>query len=482
MKNTRFVAAAVAVVAAGTLAWGAGIWPTLPIVGQPSFCASFVSGVSSPANAPYLQVPGSTQGTGSGICGQTVPAGPTSLTGNELVPMDTGLAGGAPPQTVTAPTGLLTAGSGSSDDVNALIGTDFGQALWQRGTTPLSAATPSSATMGADGWFNIEIPATSGGALETITVSKQTGATDIPSNSLASARIQRVASQTAVATVCTGQLVPASDSQNFLGKTAIFAVDLFAGANFSPANGFVNMIIAVHSAADVTAAAANGQGTNTATFASSNTLGTAPVQNITNYTELVNTPMGITATWTRYSVAALVPTNIPGTATQITGIGVKLCWTPAGTAGTSDFIEFDKAQLEGRSGSSVGFSRYVHNTLAQEYALETARYYQITEGGSGTPIYATGYFPVTNIADVMVQFPTLQRITPVVSPITAGGFKFMAAGSATAPSAIGGGGANSVTPRTALVVGTGMTAGTAGQGTLMTGNAGTGVLGFSAEP
>lgn len=83
-------------------AHAAGLWQTLPGIGYPSYCASLVSGVTLPAGqGPYGVVPGSTQGNGSGICGQTVPAGPTVFAGTEYLPLDIGPLGstsnGAPP-------------------------------------------------------------------------------------------------------------------------------------------------------------------------------------------------------------------------------------------------------------------------------------------------------------------------------------------------------------------------------------------------
>src|SRR5215469_15799885 len=59
----------------------AGLWPNFPQAGQPSYCGG--------------------QSVSGTTCEVTVPAGP-ALTGNELIPMDTQLANGAFPQTITA--------------------------------------------------------------------------------------------------------------------------------------------------------------------------------------------------------------------------------------------------------------------------------------------------------------------------------------------------------------------------------------------
>lgn len=59
-------------------ALAAGLWQGFPIVGGASYCGSTVNGV----------------------CSQTIAAGPSIVTGNELVPADTGLPNGQQPQTV----------------------------------------------------------------------------------------------------------------------------------------------------------------------------------------------------------------------------------------------------------------------------------------------------------------------------------------------------------------------------------------------
>src|SRR5258708_1375406 len=104
MLMRRMVLAAAAIAAVSTGVWAAGNWSTLPIVGSPSFCASILG--TGPTQAGQTGTGAGAVG-GSTICGQTVPAGPTFLTGSELIPADTGLAGGAAPQTVVIPAPML---------------------------------------------------------------------------------------------------------------------------------------------------------------------------------------------------------------------------------------------------------------------------------------------------------------------------------------------------------------------------------------
>src|ERR1017187_10411943 len=80
-----------------TLAYAAGLWPDMPIVGGATYCA----GTSASATGTII---GAITG-----CPNQVPAGPTIVTGNEQIPADTRLAGGAAPQTVLIPMASLNA-------------------------------------------------------------------------------------------------------------------------------------------------------------------------------------------------------------------------------------------------------------------------------------------------------------------------------------------------------------------------------------
>lgn len=84
MKLIRYSGlVAVASVAAIAYAFAAGMFPGYPIVGGASYCGGY--------------------GGDGTVCVTTAPAGPTALTGNELIPADTKLSSGAAPQTVLLP-------------------------------------------------------------------------------------------------------------------------------------------------------------------------------------------------------------------------------------------------------------------------------------------------------------------------------------------------------------------------------------------
>jgi hypothetical protein len=470
MKFRGYLAAGIAVLAAGTVAcWAAGSWSTLPIVGQPSFCISTVTGAggfNTQGTAGGGGVTGQGQAASGSLCAQTVPAGPPFLTGNELIPADSGL---QVPATVTIPSGVI------APRINALIGGDFGQNLWQRGTTPISAVNASAAFMSADGFYAF-------GNGTQITVAKQTAAADQPPGSAASLRLQRPNAQTGTGIVCVGQLVPDDSSGSLIGnttaggRTVVLGVDMLAGANMSATGTNVTLTIAYHSAADA-AASANGQGTNTGTFASS--IGTT--QNITNYTEAVNSVQSVSTTWARYTASAVIPQLVPGTATAVAGVGVKICYTPVGTAGANDWIEIGKVQLESRNGQGVGPSPFEFRPLALDWQLQYARSWLITEAtGNATPVYANGMVAGTNQEILAFNFPAAMRIVPSTTPITLGSFELNIAGTLTSPTAVSApalGNTNFVGQLKS------QTTATAGQAVQWTGGTlGTGRLGFSAEP
>jgi len=191
MFNVRRTALAAALIAALGIpfAWSAGIFSTLPLAGGNAVCTSILSGVVLPSGqGPFGISPGSTQGSGFGICGLFEPAGP-AITGNETFPADTNLAGQAPPQTVRIQTGALAPGAiyqGSyASPKNLFRNGDVSANPFQMGTSQ-AANISNTITTGADGFRYL------GAATSAIQWSKQTGATDIVANQFtASLRFQR---------------------------------------------------------------------------------------------------------------------------------------------------------------------------------------------------------------------------------------------------------------------------------------------------
>ena len=86
----RIALGLVAVSVTAGLAWGAGQFDALPVVGQASFCEGTSTGA-----------------TGNQVCTTTVPAGPQYVSSGITVPADTNFANGAQPQTIQIPMALI---------------------------------------------------------------------------------------------------------------------------------------------------------------------------------------------------------------------------------------------------------------------------------------------------------------------------------------------------------------------------------------
>lgn len=318
------------------VALGAGYFSGLPIVGDPgnTTCLSYGN---------------------NGVCNQYSPAGPNGLTGEELVPADTG---NNNPATVLVPTGLL------GNSTNRLIGGDMTTNLAQRlnttkGIAALASLSPTAAVITADRWWVIA-PA----AGVTVTVDSTAATAVIPAlNTTKALRVARTSSG-AAGIVCVGQTLDAAAAQPLIGNNAVFSFYEFNGSTQSATNGYITVNIDYFTAADTagtqaTLGYAGGNGSLSA-LGDVGLVSAGP----TNFTRGVSglsagTTGTVTAgvatiaastTWTRYAAYASIPVNAPGTTTPVTGVSVSICWTPtATTAVATDYIEINGMQLEAKS-------------------------------------------------------------------------------------------------------------------------------------
>ena len=376
-------------------AWAAGMWSTLPIYGQSSFCASNVSGVGLPAGqGPYGVVPGSTQGTSSGICGQTVPAGPAVLTGTEGIPADAYLANqvttgqsGGPFQTGVIPSGLLANMSGLPK--NYLDNGSMNVQQYGTGVVTCAVASAGStvSTYGPDRW-TCDANVTSGAGRQQLV----TTAALLPTGFANVNNLWRVSGSLAQP-VCAIQEIPTNESTALAGKTvtlSLYATALagLAADNNSLINGYV-----IYGTG-----AAQGLGTMTASPAITPawtgiaTLGGANVQ--------------ISTTPTRYQMATV---TIPATATEV---GVEICFTPTttSTGGATDGFGFTGVQLEvAPSMTAYEFHQYSYDlSRGQRY------FYRVTETAAITPI-ANCASSTTSLVICYLQFPTTMAKIPTMS-------------------------------------------------------------------
>lgn len=448
-RNLLIGSAAIGMVAAGLLNAPSviaqmGLFFGYPIVGQGSYCITSLN--PSPANV---------NGNGAGqatTCAATAPAGPATFTGNELLIANTELGGGQNPQTVFIPSSVMTQ-RGEGSERNMLVGADFLTNLWQRGTTPLSAATPNTPVMSADRW------AVWAASSQVVTVTKDVTAADV-APTLGVNGIMKVTrpSGTDTHSICVGQVLPQADTQRVLGNEAVFSFYGEALAGYLQTNSTVIATIAVYTAADSATPFTNTssfmQGTTTGytvlnPVAGASTL-LAPV--LTGTTSTATIPL--TTTLTRYSVAAYVPpqVNVSGTLTNVTGIGVTLCTGayPASTGVATDGFAFGNAQLEATSAGALGFQNgasvqaALPNTIPGGFArrtpaLESAAQLAYTSpGGLGqevaTTFYMAGGCQASGNANFGVVFNPPLRITPTgaTSTLTAGGYSIKTAAAVTA--------------------------------------------------
>ena len=138
-------------------AYAAGMFSGLPIVGSSSYCNSYTNNV----------------------CSQTIAAGPTATTGNELIPADTQLSQGRTPQTVymsmralnAAPVTYNLCAAAACGSVT--VGNNAGGILFDYSTT-IDSATVVTPLAPMDGQrFVIASPFT----ITSLTVTANTGST-----------------------------------------------------------------------------------------------------------------------------------------------------------------------------------------------------------------------------------------------------------------------------------------------------------------
>lgn len=315
-----------------------------------------------------------------------LPSAYSPLTGSETFPVDTNLAQGAQPQTMSVTLAQLGAYmNGVVATRNVLVGGDFGTNPWQRGTT--SGDIANTLTYQADAWWNL------GGASSAINVSKQTGATDVFSGTGATLRFARKASNSNTAAICMGQTVELADSTRFQGQTAVLSFTAKMGANFSATNAVMSSTI--------------GYGTSTEDTSTNFAAGSwsGQVNSTQNNT--------LTTSFVRYTQTVA----IPAAATQL---GVKFCYTPVGTAGANDWFEIGQVQLEASSQAATSAVASLFEKLTSDAVLSRAqrRAWTLVEPAADV-CQGAGYSTATTAARVVIANPVVMRAAPTVTSIGA---------------------------------------------------------------
>lgn len=343
------------------------------------------------------------------------------LTGAETLPADTNLPSGANPASEAISTNLLSQFTqGGPNPVNMLIGGDAGTNLFQRATTGASVTTAVTYG-GPDRW------AYWSGTGTAMTVSRDTTAGDLPVAYQAAFKMARTSGQTGVVQMCMAQEIATSVATMAQGQTVELDFHAFTGANWSAAApGNMTAYVVTGTGTDE-GMAKLAFGLNAGGGGSSGWTGQA------NATAAVTT-LGAVSTAGRYVAVA----NIPAAATEI---GVALCYTPVGTAGTNDYVAFAGIQLKrstglaaqvsatlGYNATAIQASSFQRRLPGDEQELQQQYYYQITEVTGPSAIAMCRSHSVT-IADCFIQFPVTMRAIPTMT---------YAAGFATETTAAGG--------------------------------------------
>jgi hypothetical protein len=325
---------------------------------------------------------------------------------------------------------------------NLIDGGDFSVNPWQRNVPGLASsnaiASPISSTLTyfADRWGH------SGGASSSITPSKQANTTIAGfSNSL---RVQRTAANTDTNAISTIQVLETADCYRLQGQTLTLSFWAATTANYSGGALTVRLI--------------SGTGTN-------QSAANAIAGSWTGQANVVNTTVTLSAVMTRYQVSGVVP----AAATQL---AVLLQWTPSGTAGTTDAIDFMGMQLE--IGSVAGPFEFRDVQVELEICQ---RYAWITAEPAAAVVVGMGACNSTTAAIIYMATPVQMRSAPTLT-VSAGTFHCAPAGAAASGTAAAG---STHTPNAITVTVSSITATTAGFGTPLVGGGGTGYIVASAE-
>lgn len=405
----------------------------------------------------------------SGFTTNGLPAQTNALTGNELFAIDTQYAQGIAPESTALSTSQVAVYSGNVANFrNLLVGGDFSTNPFQRGTSTASSIS-NTVTYQADRFF------ATGGSTSAI-IMQSTTTTTVPGFNTG-LTVKRVSATTDTLAINVGQVLETNDSLRAQGQTVCLSFWAAASANYSPTNSALGAFIY------------SGTGTNQASSASLMAAGS-----LTNQFTCNSTSAGVTGAITSVSLSAnmqrfFVIGKVPTSATQI---GVMFQMTPVGTASgaptLADSFQLMGVQLEITSANATQASAaayasaFEHRAQEIELALCQRYFYQIGEPSAGV-VLGVGLAKTAAIGIVQVPLPVQMRIAPTVTTtignicITNG-----AAGAQTVTtlSAIGAAAAGATVNSLSVSAVTSGTL-TIGQGALLVGSGGTGLIAASAE-
>lgn len=335
---------------------------------------------------------------------------------------------------------------------NTVIGGDFATNPWQRGTTFTSIS--NTLTYTADRFWAL------GGASSSISASRQTSGA--PAGFGAVAQFGRASSNSDTAAIKFGQVFSTKNSTPYQAVPFVLSFYAKAGANFSAAS----------SALGVTVGYGTGSDESAANYASGSWTGYAGVTLIGSAGTTATT-VTVTTSWARYVMAGF----IPAAATQI---GFNFAFTPVGTAGSNDWVQFAGIQFEQMPQAGVNPTPFERRPASLEQALCQHYTYIINEGAAGVAVLDAMVQGTTTL-QVIAKAPVTMRAAPTIT-VTVGTFKVLKSSGAvqTLTSLTGTPASGSV--QGAVAVGVADSAGlVAGNATQLVGFGGAGIITLNAE-
>jgi len=262
--------------------------------------------------------------------------------------------------------------------------------VWQRGAGASAsiAVTAGTTVYTADRWYLIA------GANQASVVSAQAGLTD---RSQIAARVRRNAAETGVTAMTFGYPLDTDEIVRMRGKLLTLSFSVRAGANWSPASGTLNIILAVGTGA----VAKRGGG-------------------FSSETVLISTSTNLTAGGAITAVAASSSVVVPLTATQAE---LQFTWTPVGTAGVADDFTLDDIQLDVQYSASTWTPTLYDRLPFPEMLAGCKRHYQKTfdysvapaQGASSQNALTFAGASAGLLANIWWQFPVECRATAGVT-------------------------------------------------------------------
>jgi len=307
-------------------------------------------------------------GATSAVTGQVIQSGVWNTIHADLSAALTGLAQGTQPILTQMSFHNAIARNGSFD-------------VWQRGAGGSASITLTGAATvyTSDGWYLVS------NANQTLAATQQAA---LVSGSRSSGRFQRNSGSTGVGIITLGFPLDIDECQSMQGKLNALSWVMSTGANWSPTVVVANVF--------------TGTGT--------------PVKQVNGTYAGQATPISTTIAIGANSSATI---TISGSriGSSIQQAEVQFSWTPSGTAGAADYIQFDDVQFEPNPVSSpydqIPF--LVELTLSRRHYQKTFAYSVAPAQAAGTLAAMEAIVPVANSAVGVIWAFGPMRATPVIT-------------------------------------------------------------------